>query len=64
MSSVFYYTRIVIFFSTYDLLGKFIFVFGNVEEKLRTIESCSASFNFSSGSSLYNDNLSTPSDIV
>ena len=41
--------------STYDLEGNSILVFGNVKEDLRTIEFCSSSFTFSSGSNPNND---------
>ena len=41
--------------STYDLVGNSFMVFGDVKVELRIIESCSSSFNFSSGSNFYND---------
>ena len=52
------------FLLTYDSLGNSIIVFGNVKLKLQTIESCSPSFIFSSGSNLKNDGSSTPSDVA
>ena len=60
MSSDFYYTRFMNFYSTYDFEGNIIIVFGNVKTELRTIEFCSSISNFSSGSNLKNDDSLTP----
>ena len=49
---------------TYDLVGSSNIVLGVVKVELRFIESCSSKFNFSSGSSLYNDNSSNQYEIA
>ena len=50
--------------STYDLVGISIIVFGNFKVELGIIQSCSSSFNFSSGPNPNSGDSSTKSEVA